>query len=86
MAFPAFRKYKNEKNYFKITSMATMQELKLVGGKYYQITDFEVTIHPDRVMIQDLVDNYEDYAVSITEQEYEDKLDWCISNLQPLEI
>lgn len=86
MAFPTFRKYKNEKNYFKITSMSTMQELKLLGGKYYQIIDFEVTIHPDRVMIHDLVTDYAQFADEITEDEYEAKLDWCISNLQSFEL
>lgn len=85
MQFPVYRKYKNGKNYFKITSTATMQELKLVG-RYFQVTDFEATIHPDRVMISDLLEAYENFADDITEEEYNDKLSWCRSNMLPLEL
>lgn len=85
MQFPVYRKYKNGKNYFKITSTATMQELKLVG-RYFQVMDFEATIHPDRVMISDLLEDYENFADNISEEEYNEKLSWCRGNMLPLEL
>ena len=85
MEFPVYRKYKNGKNYFKITSVATMQEVRLIG-KYFQIQDFEATIHPDRVLIQDLLNAYQAFADSITEKEYEDMIEHCHQNLQKIEL
>lgn len=85
MDFPVYRKYKNGKNYYKITSVATMQELRLIG-KYFQIQDFEATIHPDKVLINDLLTEYNSFADAITEKEYEDMIEYCHQNLQKIEL
>ena len=85
MDFPVYRKYKNGKNYFMLTSMATMQEVRLIG-KYFQIQDFEATIHPDRVLINDLLKDFEAFADEITLKEYDDIIEHCHQNLTKIEL
>lgn len=83
MEFPQYRRYKNNKHYFKITSESSFEELRILG-RYYQIVELVARIHPDRVMIGDLLNAYHSFAEAITDADYEEKKDWCMHNLQPL--
>jgi len=67
--FPQYRKYNNEKNYFKIISENSFEEKSFVGKKVL-INQFEAKILPDRNFIVDLVFDFSDFAVAISESEY----------------
>lgn len=67
--FPQYRKYKNNKNYFRINSAETLEEIQLIGNRK-TITIMEVKILPDRNFLMDLLFNYESFAEVITEEEY----------------
>lgn len=70
ITFPQYRKYKNGKSYFKIISEKEFEEKTFLGGK--TITHkFEVRILPDRNLVSDLLKNYSEFAVKISEEEYE---------------
>lgn len=67
--FPQYRKYNNEKNYFKIISENSFEEKSFVGKKVL-INQFEAKILPDRNFIVDLVFDFSDFAIAISESEY----------------
>lgn len=54
MEFPLFRKYANEKSYFKITSTTELLELKLIGQAWMKYS-IHATQYPEIVMIRDLI-------------------------------
>ena len=55
--FPQYRKYKNNKVYFKIHSETTWEELHLLKGNAVLYT-FTAKILPDRNYLEDLTYNY----------------------------
>ena len=67
--FPQYRKYKNNKNYFKIHSMESFEEIQIFGQQKI-ISHKEVKILPDRNFLADLLFAYENFAEEITEEEY----------------
>ena len=69
MVFPIYRKYKNNKSYFRIISENEVEELKLVGKGYilFKITSTQL---PERNLIQDMIYDYEANWESITEEEF----------------
>ncbi|HEX8548983.1 MAG TPA: hypothetical protein VF691_18600 [Cytophagaceae bacterium] len=69
MIFPAFRKYKNSKSFFKIISENEVHELKLVGKKYILFTITSQQL-PERNMIHDMIYDYEGNWDLITEEEF----------------
>lgn len=75
-----FRKYKNGQSYFRISSAEEMEELKLMG-KYYKLYYIRATILPERVFINDLLQEYHEFADAITAEEYTQQLEWCKNNL-----
>ncbi|CAN5359531.1 hypothetical protein BH09BAC1_BH09BAC1_22050 [soil metagenome] len=78
-----FRKYKNGQSYFRITGTEEIEELKLMG-KYFKLYHIKATILPERVFIGDLLEQYQDFAEAITQQEFEHQLNWCKDNLAEL--
>lgn len=69
MDFPQYRKYPNNKSYFKVLSAEAFEEIQILG-KHRFTTRFEAKIHPDRVMIQDMLAAEGNWVV-IDESEYE---------------
>lgn len=67
--FPVYRKYKNNKSYFKIAGPQVFEEIKIFGSRY-SISLVEAKIYPDRLFISDLVHNLE-LADLVQEAEYE---------------
>lgn len=67
--FPQYRKYKNNKNYFKIISENAFEEIRAIGDKYF-IYQFTVKILPDRNFIADMLNNNGDFWETISEEEY----------------
>lgn len=76
MEFPVYRKYANNKSYFKITSETRFDELK-VTGKLIERYPFEAKIYPDRVFIQDMLAMENDHWIESSEKEFEE-LEKCL--------
>lgn len=55
MNFPIYRKYSNNKSYFKIFNEGHFEEIQTLGTNY-QVFQFEAKILPDRHFIQDMID------------------------------
>ena len=67
--FPQYRKYKNGKSYFKISSQLEFEEIQLIGEKKI-VTKHNAKILPDHNFIHDLLLNYADFTEEISEEEY----------------
>ena len=55
MVFPVYRKYPNNKTFFKINSWEEFEELKIIGSKY-SIHQYLSKIFTDRILIQDMIE------------------------------
>jgi hypothetical protein len=71
ITYPQYRKYKNNKSYFKIISPNNFEEIQILG-KNKTIHIFEAKILPDRNYIADLTFNYNDHWVICLQSEYEE--------------
>ena len=69
--YPQYRKYLNEKSFFKITSSTEWEEIQIIGSKYV-LNQFKVNIMPDRNFLHDMTFDYKENWVLITEDEYFD--------------
>ena len=69
MLFPTYRKYKNNKSFFRIYSENEVDELKLVGKKYilFKITSSQL---PERNLIHDMLYDYQSNWEAISEEEF----------------
>lgn len=67
--FPVYRKYKNNKSYFKIINPRLFEELQRMGSKTV-LRQTEAKQFPEMVFIHDLVMDYAAMADVITEEEY----------------
>ncbi|MFL5765548.1 MAG: hypothetical protein ACJ77K_16505 [Bacteroidia bacterium] len=67
--FPQYRKYKNEKSFFKITSRTEWEEIQQVGSKYV-LSNYTVKIMPDRNLLHDMLFDYSASWVKIDANEY----------------
>jgi hypothetical protein len=67
--YPLFRKYANERNFFKIISSQEFEELSITGGKWH-LHHFKANILPDRNFIHDLTFNDQKNILEINENEY----------------
>lgn len=70
ITYPQFRKYQNDKAFFKILSDTAWEEIQVIGSKY-TIKEYKVSILPDRNFLHDLTFDYKKYWVEIMEKEYE---------------
>ncbi len=71
--FPLYRKYPNNKSYFKLLSLTEFEEIQFIGNKGF-IYRFEAKILPDRYFIRDMVDLKDKRWVEIESEEYETQL------------
>ena len=68
--YPQYRKYKNNKAYFRISSATEWEEIQVMGSKYI-VHAFRVNIMPDRNFIYDMTFDYEQNWDKIEAEEYE---------------
>ena len=69
ITFPTYRKYKNNKNFFKIINENEFEEISFIGSKVI-VTKHLAKILPDRNLITDLLhDN--NFSNQSTKEEYE---------------
>ena len=71
-SYPQYRKYPNNKAYFKILSDKEWEEIQIIGSKHI-VNQFIVKIMPDRNYLQDMTFDYKDNWEEIEEVEYEQK-------------
>lgn len=69
MDFPVYRKYKNNKSFFKIISENQFQELMFIGNRI-EVYDFYAKIFPDFQLIRDMIDMENGSYDEITEEEF----------------
>ncbi len=67
--FPVYRKYKNNKSYFKIIQPDLFEEIQVIGSKKI-IKQTRAQQYPEMVFIRDMVFNYSEMAQEISESEY----------------
>jgi hypothetical protein len=67
--FPVYRKYKNNKSYFKIIQPKIFEEIQIIGSKKI-IKEVEAKQFPEMLFISDLISNYSEMADEISEEEY----------------
>ncbi|MBL4651647.1 MAG: hypothetical protein JKY53_02125 [Flavobacteriales bacterium] len=67
--FPVYRKYTNNKVFFKILSFREFEELT-IGASGVSRQVIKAKIHPDRVRIQDMLSNHGGYWVESSEDEW----------------
>ncbi|WP_317899668.1 hypothetical protein [Aurantibacillus circumpalustris] len=67
--FPVYRKYKNNKSYFKIIHPRLFEEIQIIGSKKV-VKQIEARLFPEVLFIQDLVLNFGEMADEIQEVDY----------------
>lgn len=73
MNFPVYRKYPNNKSFFKIVDADRFQEIKITG-KLVELHHFEAKILPDRNFIQDMIAMDNAFWVQSSAEEFDDVL------------
>ena len=71
ITYPQYRKYVNNKSYFKIITPDKFEEIQVLGNKK-TINIFEAKILPDRNYIADLTFNYKEHWTVCEKSEYEE--------------
>ncbi len=69
--FPIYRKYKNNKRFYKIINKKEFEEIQVIGVKTV-VNHIKASQLPEFNFINDLISDYEGFAVVIDEGEYED--------------
>jgi len=70
MEFPQYRKYSNNKGFFKVLSLEKFEEIQIMGAKSFH-TVFEAKTFVDRNLIQDMLDCKEGRWLTIESREYD---------------
>lgn len=70
--FPQYRKYSNNRNFFKISSPDEFEEISFIGNKRI-VRSYKATILPDRNLVHDLLHDPL-FAQKIPEEEYNEQL------------
>ncbi|MGD1848095.1 MAG: hypothetical protein ACFB10_22090 [Salibacteraceae bacterium] len=79
--YPIFRKYPNGASFFRIDSPRLFTELKLTPS-FFSLEQIQATIHPDRLLISDMVEMRSGYWEPSSEEEFAERLAWCEKNLK----
>lgn len=70
ITYPQYRKYSNNKSYFKIISPTQFEEIKITGSSK-KLHLFEAKILPDRNFISDMTFDCKGNWLKIDQSEYE---------------
>lgn len=81
--FPQFRKYSNNKVFFRIDSPTEFTELNLVGESY-MLNSFRAGQLPERNFIADLLSCAFAGTEALSSQEFEDMLEHCKNHCKEL--
>ena len=81
--FPQYRKYRHHRTFFKITGPAHFLQLDIVGNRY-DLHEVFALQYPEKQRIQDMLHGTDDHWEISSQEEYEEKLTYCQSELEPL--
>lgn len=70
MGYPQFRKYTDGNTFFKIENQNSFYELKRMG-KYYSFNFIECKIYPERMFLNDLINQSFESIEIINEEEFQ---------------
>ncbi|HET6989753.1 MAG TPA: hypothetical protein VFJ43_00440 [Bacteroidia bacterium] len=70
ISFPQYRRYLNGKNYFRIDSLESFEEIRSLGQEWL-IEKYQTRILPDHHLVNDLLYNYKGFAEEISPETYE---------------
>lgn len=73
MEFPQYRKYKNIETYFLIYSPLSFEEIRTIGSKY-TISEVEAIQFPEKLLIQDMLENKENRWEILSEVDFLTKI------------
>ena len=79
--FPLFRRYLHGNTYYRINSQDNFDELMVIG-KFFVLKNFQAKILPEYQLIVDLIENVDNRWETITEKDFDIKLDFCKKNLK----
>ena len=65
--FPCYRKLRNDKSFYKISSERTFTEIQCVGNQYFKI-EIIANKYPEIILIQDMLNQPEIYDLSNEEE------------------
>jgi hypothetical protein len=65
--FPCYRKLRNDKSFYKISSERTFTEIQCVGNQYFKI-EIIASKYPEIILIQDMLNQPEIYDLSNEEE------------------
>ena len=65
--FPCYRKLRNDKSFYKISSERTFTEIQCVGNQYFKI-EIIANKYPEIILIQDLLNKRGIYDLSAEEE------------------
>jgi len=69
MNFPLYRKYPDNKTFFKIISEKEFEEISYIGNKQL-VQKVEAITYAERLYISDMLENKQGYYEVISEEEY----------------
>jgi hypothetical protein len=69
MKFPQYRKYNNNKSFFKIISESEFIEVQLIGSKKI-IHEIIASAYPEKLLIREMLQNAEGRWIVIEENEF----------------
>ena len=78
--FPLFRKYSHGKTFFRINSKENFDELMIIGS-FYILRNQQARILPEYTMIIDMLENQDNNWEEISEDEFEEKIEYCKNEL-----
>jgi hypothetical protein len=78
--FPQFRKLINDKSYYRIDSTSRITEIQRIGQRW-TIYEVDAKILPERLMIQDILDENSSQYQAISEQEFQNFQAFCEASL-----
>jgi hypothetical protein len=72
--FPLYRKYSNDKSYFKVESESEFIQLQVIGKKVIE-SRITVVQYPERLLISDLIQAEEPHILMISETDFFDQFE-----------
>lgn len=80
--FPLYRKYPDNKTYFKVIGPEAFEEIRRIGNRY-ELHTYQAEKLPDRNLVEDLI-REEGAVETASSSEYEHFKQYCLEHLSPL--
>jgi hypothetical protein len=77
VSFPLYRKYHNNKSFFKVLNDQEFEEIQILGKKCF-VYKFRARILPDRYLIKDMIELEGGRWLEISPEEYNEVSQGCV--------